>query len=191
VKNQPRRRLPEAPRPASSCRRFPTKRSAETAPRTPCILRKPRRPSEPRRFRAEKYSGGATRFPGLGTAKGIRRCHPPPWRKGEVTGPARWCLRARNGKAIIASVTDVQPAHPASFEEAKAEVHNKASQEKLNKLLDGKAQRTGGPRRSRWTAIWQKAAKSMGIEVKTSPRCRPPGRHRVGGDGLHHFPTLS
>ena len=68
---------------------------------------------------------------------------------------------------MLASVTDYQPAHPATFEEAKAEVRNKASQDKLNGIVAGKAmdlftkaQALGGD--------LDKAGKELGIEIKTS-----------------------
>jgi hypothetical protein len=70
-------------------------------------------------------------------------------------------------KVVVASVTDYQPAHQASLEEAKADVRNKASQEKLQGILNkkvadllAKAQSMGGD--------LGKAAKEMGLEVRTS-----------------------
>ena len=77
----------------------------------------------------------AIRFPGVGVSKDFNDAIAP-LRKGEVTaGPSfcraiRWC---------VASVTDYQPAHPATFEEAKAEVRNKAGQDKLQAILTQKA----------------------------------------------------
>jgi peptidyl-prolyl cis-trans isomerase D len=67
----------------------------------------------------------------------------------------------------LVSVTDYQAAHQASLEEAHADVRNKASQDKLQDVLNKKAaelltkaQAMGGD--------LAKAAKEMGIEVKTS-----------------------
>jgi peptidyl-prolyl cis-trans isomerase D len=71
-------------------------------------------------------------------------------------------------KVAVASVTDYQPVRQASLEEAKADVRNKASQDKIQEILNkkaaellAKAQAMGGD--------LTKAAKEMGLEVKTSP----------------------
>lgn len=84
-------------------------------------------------------------------------------RKGDVAGP----IGLPNNKAALVSVTDYQPAHQATFDEAKADVRNRAAQEKLQALvaqkakdLLAKAQAMGGD--------LEKAGKEMGIEVKTS-----------------------
>jgi peptidyl-prolyl cis-trans isomerase D len=84
--------------------------------------------------------------------------------KGEVTaGP----VVLQNGKAIIASVVDVQPAHPASFEEAQAELKNKATQDKLNTILAAKATELADKAKS-MDGDLEKAARSLKIELKTS-----------------------
>ena len=85
-------------------------------------------------------------------------------RKGEVTaGP----VALANGKALVAAVTDVQPAHQATFDEAKADVKTQAGKEKLNKLLAEKAKELAAKTQSMGGDL-EKAAKSMNIEVKTS-----------------------
>ena len=105
-------------------------------------------------------------IPGIGVSKEFADATAA-LRKGEVTaGPV--VAASQNGKAIIASVTDVRPAHPASFDEAKAEVRNKTSQDKLNKILDGKASELAAKAKS-MNGDLEKAAKSLGIEIKTSP----------------------
>jgi peptidyl-prolyl cis-trans isomerase D len=116
-------------------------------------------------IRAENIQAGDP-IPGVGTAKEFDDATAA-LRKGEVT-PGPVVPANQNGKAIIASVTDVQPAHPASFEEAGIEIRNKASQEKLNQLLDSKANELVARVKS-MDGDLQKAAKSLGIEVKTSP----------------------
>ncbi len=79
-------------------------------------------------------------------------------RKGEVTsGP----VSLPGGKAVVAEVTDLQPAHPATFEEVKADARSKASKDKLDKLLVTKAADAMG-------GDLDKAAKEMKIDVKTS-----------------------
>src|SRR5215472_233458 len=85
-------------------------------------------------------------------------------RKGEVTaGP----VALPNGKALVAAVTDVQPAHQATFDEAKADVKTQAGKEKLNKLLAEKAKELAAKTQLMGGDL-EKAAKSMNIEVKTS-----------------------
>lgn len=85
-------------------------------------------------------------------------------RKGEVTsGP----VSLQNGKAVVAVVTDVQPGHPATFEEAKADAKAKASKEKLDKLLVTKAQELVAKTQA-LGGDFDKAAKELKIDVKTS-----------------------
>jgi len=87
-----------------------------------------------------------------------------PLRKGEVTaGP----VVLPGGKVVLASVTDYQPAHPATFEEARAEARNKAGQDKLQAVVASKANEL----LSRAQALGgdlEKAGKEMKIEIKTS-----------------------
>jgi len=85
-------------------------------------------------------------------------------RKGEVTaGP----VVLQDGKAVLADVTDVQPSHPATFEEARSEVKSKATQEKLNQILTDKANELFSKAQSMGGDL-EKAAKAMNIELKTS-----------------------
>jgi peptidyl-prolyl cis-trans isomerase D len=85
-------------------------------------------------------------------------------RKGEVTaGP----VALQNGKALVAAVTDVQPAHQATFDEAKADVKTQAGKEKMAKLVAEKAKELAAKTQSMGGDL-EKAAKSMNIEVKTS-----------------------
>jgi peptidyl-prolyl cis-trans isomerase D len=85
-------------------------------------------------------------------------------RKGEVTsGP----VSLANGKAVIAVVTDSQPGHAASFDEAKADAKAKASKEKLDKLLVTKAQELVSKTQALGGDI-EKAAKELKIDLKTS-----------------------
>jgi peptidyl-prolyl cis-trans isomerase D len=102
-------------------------------------------------------------IPGIGVSKELNEAIAP-LRKGEMTaGP----VVLVGQKVALASVTDYQPARQATLEEVKADVRNKASQEKLQDILNkkaaellAKAQAMGGD--------LAKAAKEMGIEVKTS-----------------------
>jgi peptidyl-prolyl cis-trans isomerase D len=87
-----------------------------------------------------------------------------PLRKGEVTaGP----VVLPDGKVVLATVTDYQPSHPATLEEAKADVKNKAGQDKLQAVLAAKAAALA-TRTQALGGDLAKAAKEMGIEVKTS-----------------------
>jgi peptidyl-prolyl cis-trans isomerase D len=103
-------------------------------------------------------------IPGIGVSKEFSDAIAP-LRKGEMTaGP----IVLPGNKIAVASVTDYQPARQATLEEAKADVRNKASQDKLQQILlvkvkelFDKAQAMGGD--------LTKAAKEMGVEVKTSP----------------------
>jgi peptidyl-prolyl cis-trans isomerase D len=103
-------------------------------------------------------------IPGIGVSKELSDAVAP-LRKGEMTaGP----VVLPGNKVAVASVTDYQAAHQASLEEARADVRNRASQEKLQDILSKKAaelvartQALGGD--------LAKAGKEMGIEVKTSP----------------------
>jgi len=103
-------------------------------------------------------------IPGIGVSKEFSDAVAP-LRKGEMTaGP----IVLPGNKIAVASVTDYQAPRQATLEEAKADVRNKASQDKLQQILQtkskelfDKAQAMGGD--------LAKAAKEMGVEVKTSP----------------------
>jgi peptidyl-prolyl cis-trans isomerase D len=120
-------------------------------------------------IRAENVQAGDP-IPGIGISKEFDDATAA-LVKGEVTaGP----VVLQNGKAIVASVIDVQPSHPATFEEAKAEVRNKATQQKLEQILTGKANDLVAKAKA-MDGDLEKAAKSLGIEVKTSGDVDPQG----------------
>ncbi|MEO8372773.1 MAG: peptidylprolyl isomerase [Candidatus Solibacter sp.] len=85
-----------------------------------------------------------------------------PLKKGEVSQSV-----TANNKTIVAMVTDVVAAHPSSFEEVQGQIRdlmannraNAAVQKHANELVE-KAKAMGGD--------LAKAAKSMGLDVKTS-----------------------
>jgi peptidyl-prolyl cis-trans isomerase D len=85
-------------------------------------------------------------------------------RKGEVT--AGFVVLTGN-KVAVAVCTDYQAAHPATFEEAKTDARNRAAQEKLQTVLVQKARELESKAQS-MDGDLEKAAKAMGIEVKTS-----------------------
>jgi peptidyl-prolyl cis-trans isomerase D len=113
-------------------------------------------------LRADNFQAGEP-IPGIGVSKELNEAIAP-LRKGEMTaGP----VVLMGDKVAIASVTDYQPARQATLDEVRADVRNKASQEKLQDVLNkkaaellAKAQAMGGD--------LAKAAKEMGVEVKTS-----------------------
>jgi peptidyl-prolyl cis-trans isomerase D len=103
-------------------------------------------------------------IPGIGVSKEITDAVAG-LRKGDVTaGP----VVLPGGRVAIVSVTDYQPARQATFEEAKADVRNKASQDKLQQILGAKAAELMAKTKAMGGDL-EKAAKEMGIEVKTSP----------------------
>lgn len=114
-------------------------------------------------IRAENVQAGDP-IPGVGASKEFTDATAG-LRKGEVmAGP----VVLQDGKAVLAEVTDVQPMHPATFEEARAEARSKATQEKLNKILGDKATELASKAQSMGGDL-EKAAKSMNLELKTSP----------------------
>jgi peptidyl-prolyl cis-trans isomerase D len=102
-------------------------------------------------------------IPGVGTSKEFSDALVG-LKKGEVTaGP----VVLTGNKVAVASVLDVKPAHPSSFEEAITDARSAARGEKLQKILTqkstdlvAKANAMGGD--------LQKAAKELGLDVKTS-----------------------
>jgi peptidyl-prolyl cis-trans isomerase D len=83
-------------------------------------------------------------------------------KKGEVSQP----VVAAN-KIVMAVCTDVLPAHPAAFEEVQDKVRDAVIKDKTNRLMDEKADQLAEKARSNGGNL-EAAAKSMGLEVKTS-----------------------
>jgi peptidyl-prolyl cis-trans isomerase D len=102
-------------------------------------------------------------IPGIGVSKEITDAIAP-LRKGEVTAP----IVLPGDKVAIATVTDYQAARQASLDEAKTEVRNKASEQKLQEVLNKKAAELLSKAQSMGGDL-AKAGKEMGIDVKTSP----------------------
>jgi peptidyl-prolyl cis-trans isomerase D len=113
-------------------------------------------------IRAENIQAGDP-IPGIGVSKELTDAVAP-LRKGEVTlGP----VALPGNKAAIASVLDYQPAHPASLDEARNDARNKARDEKVQKILDQKANELLAKAQSLGGDL-AKAGKELKIEVKTS-----------------------
>jgi len=111
-------------------------------------------------IRAENIQTGDP-IPEIGVSKEISDAAAP-LRKGEVAaGP----VVLPGNKVAIVSVTDYQAARPATLEEVKNDVRNKASQDKLQDIVAKKATELFTKAQGGDLA---KAAKEMGFEVKTS-----------------------
>lgn len=113
-------------------------------------------------IRADNLGAGDP-IPGIGVSKEISDAAAP-LRKGEVAaGP----VVLPGNKVAIVLVTDYQAPRPATLDEVKNDVKSKASQDKLQEIVVKKAnellakvQADGGD--------LAKAAKEMGLELKTS-----------------------
>src|ERR1019366_5353530 len=84
-------------------------------------------------------------------------------KKGEVSQP----VVVAGNKIAMAVCTGDNPAHPSGFEEVQSKVHDALVNEKLNKLVDQKATQLVEKARANGGDL-EAAAKSMGLEVKTS-----------------------
>jgi peptidyl-prolyl cis-trans isomerase D len=110
--------------------------------------------------RVDGYTAG-TPVPELGPNADFEQAVAP-LKKGEVSQAVSWPT-----KMALAMVNDVMPAHPSSFEEVQSQIHdlmvtnrsNAAVQKHANELIE-KAKAMGGD--------LAKAAKSMGLDTKTS-----------------------
>lgn len=83
-------------------------------------------------------------------------------KKGEVSQPV---VVGTNKIAMAVCLNDI-PAHPAAFEEVQGKVRDALVKDKLNKLVDQKATQLAD--KARATGDLAAAAKSMGLEAKTS-----------------------
>jgi peptidyl-prolyl cis-trans isomerase D len=101
-------------------------------------------------------------LPDVGNAKEVTDAIAP-LHKGEMAGP----VILPGNRIVLISVTDYQPARQATFDEAKADVRNRATQEKLQKILAAKAGELMAKAQSLGGDL-EKAGKEMGLEVKTS-----------------------
>lgn len=101
--------------------------------------------------------------PGIGVSKDLYDAVSA-LKKDEVTqGP----VVLPDGRALIAVVTNLVPAHQGTLDEVKTEVKDKAQQAKLQKIVAAKAAELVSKTQSMGGDL-EKAAKSMNITVKTS-----------------------
>jgi peptidyl-prolyl cis-trans isomerase D len=84
--------------------------------------------------------------------------------KNEVTPP----VVVGNNRLVVAMVTDVNPSHPSSFEEASAQIKKSLTAERLEVLLSQKGSDLVAKTKEMGGDL-KKAAASMGLEMKTSP----------------------
>ena len=102
-------------------------------------------------------------IPGIGISKDLYDATSA-LHKGEVTaGP----VVLPDGRALIAVVTNVIPAHQGTLDEVRAQVIDKATQVKLQKIVNAKAAELASKTQSMGGDL-EKAAKSMDITLKTS-----------------------
>jgi peptidyl-prolyl cis-trans isomerase D len=96
-------------------------------------------------------------------------------KKGEVS-PA---ISPSANKVVVAEVTAVVPAHPAAFDEVKTQVHDAMVNSRLMKLVQDKSKELDDAAKANGGDL-TKAAKAMGLEVKTSE----PFKRQSSVDGL-------
>ena len=102
-------------------------------------------------------------IPGIGVSKELFDAVSA-LKKDEVTlGP----VVLADGRALIAVVTNLVPAHQGTLDEVKTEVKDKAQQTKLQKIVAAKAAELVSKTQAMGGDL-EKAAKSMSITVKTS-----------------------
>src|SRR5262249_31220017 len=85
-------------------------------------------------------------------------------KKGEVSQP----VAAPGNRMVIAVITDVFPAHPASFEEAESQVRPALTQDKTNQLVTQKSDELAAKVKA-LNGDLKKAAQSMGLQVVAAP----------------------
>jgi peptidyl-prolyl cis-trans isomerase D len=102
-------------------------------------------------------------IPGIGVSKDLDEAVAP-LRKGEMTaGP----VVLPGDKIAVASVIDYQAPRQSTLDEVKADVTNRASLEKVRQILIQKGKELVAKTLS-YGGDFNKAAKEMGLEVKTS-----------------------
>jgi len=85
-------------------------------------------------------------------------------KKGEVSQP----VAAPGNRMIVAVITDVFPAHPASFEEAESQIRPALVQDKTNRLVTQKGDELAAKLKA-MNGDLKKAAQAMGLTVVDAP----------------------
>jgi peptidyl-prolyl cis-trans isomerase D len=91
-------------------------------------------------------------------------------KKGEVSQP----VAAPGNRMIIAVITDVFPAHPATFEESQNQIRPALSQSKADKLIVQRADELAAKVKA-MNGDLKKAAQSMGLSVVAAPEFNRSG----------------
>jgi peptidyl-prolyl cis-trans isomerase D len=84
-------------------------------------------------------------------------------KKGEVSQ----AVSPAANKIVVAEVTGIVPAHPATFDEVKTKIHEAMVSSKLSRLVQEKAKELVDSAKANGGDL-AKAAKAMGLEVKTT-----------------------
>jgi peptidyl-prolyl cis-trans isomerase D len=84
-------------------------------------------------------------------------------KKGEVSQP----VSPAANKVVVAEVTGVIPAHPATFDEVKTQVHDAMVNTRLARIVRDKAKELADAAKANGGDL-AKAAKAMGLDVKTT-----------------------
>ena len=84
-------------------------------------------------------------------------------KKGEVSQP----VSPAPNKVVVAEVTAIVPSHPATFEEVKTQIHDAMVNTRLMKIVRDKAKELADSTKANGGDL-AKAAKAMGLEVKTT-----------------------
>jgi peptidyl-prolyl cis-trans isomerase D len=84
-------------------------------------------------------------------------------KKGEVSQ----AVSPAANKIVVAEVTGIVPAHPATFDEVKTKIHDAMVSSKLSRLVQEKAKELVDSAKANGGDL-AKAAKAMGLEVKTT-----------------------
>ncbi len=102
-------------------------------------------------------------------------------KKGQVSQP----VVLPGNKIVVADVLDVQPAHPATFEDVQSQIRTKLNAQKLQDLLNQKATELMAKVKSE--GDFKKVAKEMGLEVKSPDEFT----HSGAVEGVGSASTLS
>lgn len=111
--------------------------------------------------RFDGYSAGST-IPALGPSPDLDQVVSG-LKKGEVSQP----VEVSNTKLVVAEVLDVIPSRPATFDEVKNQVHDAMVANRLMNLVQQHAKELADAAKANGGDL-AKAAKAMGLEVKTS-----------------------
>jgi peptidyl-prolyl cis-trans isomerase D len=101
-------------------------------------------------------------------------------KKGEISQP----VSPAANKIAIAEVTSVVPAHPATFEEVKSQIHDVMVNLRLSKMVREKSTELSNAAKANGGDL-AKAAKAMGLEVKTTELFKRQGN--VDGLGSANY----